>query len=105
MYEIEISSRSSAYVVHIETALNLEITPNVVLIMDSNLDLSHSLTTKLRNHSVGSIVTVSASEELKTLSGVESLLIELSNVKLARGQEIIAIGGGTVQDAVSLAAS
>jgi len=105
LYEIEVSSRSSSYEVHIETALKMEITPNFIVILDSGVDLPYSLTPKQRKELHRSTVTVVASEKLKTLAGVELILIELSKLKLARGQEIIAIGGGTVQDAVTLAAS
>jgi 3-dehydroquinate synthase len=105
MYEVEVLSQSCTYEVHIEAAQKLEIAPNVIAILDSRVDLPLSLTPKQRSELSKSTVFVLANEELKTLRGVESLLIELSTLQLARGQEIIAIGGGSVQDAVSLAAS
>lgn len=49
-------------------------------------------------------VLVRASEDEKTLAGVERALLELRRAGARRGDEIVAVGGGIVQDVATLVA-
>jgi len=52
-----------------------------------------------------SVIGLTASESAKTLSAVEELLVGMSKRGVRRGDHVVAIGGGVVQDVVTLAAS
>jgi len=72
--------------------------PNAFLVIDSFFaDL-------LGDHA-GRTVLVSAREEGKTLSGVEEIIEQLRDRGVTRGDELLGVGGGIVQDLATAAAS
>lgn len=53
----------------------------------------------------GSVMEVEATEPTKTLSGVEEIVIGMHSHGIRRDSSVMAVGGGVVQDIVTLAAS
>jgi 3-dehydroquinate synthase len=51
------------------------------------------------------LITIEAAEENKTLSTVEGVILGLRDAGTRRGDQVLALGGGVVQDVATLAAS
>ena len=51
------------------------------------------------------VVEIEASEDAKTLSGCERVLVELNRVGVRRGDVVAAVGGGSIQDVATLTSS
>jgi 3-dehydroquinate synthase len=67
-------------------------------LVDANL--KNRFTTQPKN-----VIYVEADEEKKTLSTVESLMLELSVVGMTKGDRLVVVGGGYLQDIGTLVAS
>ncbi len=50
-------------------------------------------------------ITLEINENIKTLDGASSILMELAQLGVVRGNVLVAVGGGALQDLVTLAAS
>ena len=98
MFEIPVLSKGGSYTIHISKSEE-PISVRGIAIVDSNTR-SH-----IAAYDFSSMVFIDASEEVKTLSSCESMIIKLNDLGLARSEILNAIGGGTTQDIATLVAS
>ena len=101
MRNLEVSSSKASYQIHTGREKFFNIEPHDVVICDENVKEF-----ALKKYGeLGAWIFVTASEDLKTLSGCASVMEEMAKKGVNRTSKVIAIGGGAVQDAATLIAS
>ncbi len=100
MSEFTVASASGAYAVRIEPgAVQHALVDAAVVVVDERLrhlvDADASVP----------VVAVVGSEETKTLAGCERVLVALREAGVKRGDVLLAVGGGVVQDAATFVSS
>jgi 3-dehydroquinate synthase len=98
MSTIEVKSRNGNYKIRFEDFKAIDASKFDFAVVDSNVP-SEFLPRNLL------CVFLTATEETKTLLTVDFLLAEMGKAGLTRQSQILAIGGGVIQDLVTLAAS
>ena len=98
---LQINSRSHTYEIDIrESALDgLNPSDRLFIITDERFE------EKLNVAGFKNVVTVIATEDNKTLQSVENIVIQLKNYGVRRQDQIVAVGGGIIQDLSTLTAS
>jgi 3-dehydroquinate synthase len=101
IFEIVINSSSHSYLVKIGPGQlqNLQGGDRKFVICDARFS------ELLREMGINEVVDVVAIEENKNLRTVEELLIQLQKLGMKRGDKIVAIGGGIIQDLATISAS
>lgn len=100
-FDLTIHSRTGDYTVHIGDgvfAAALDAHPDCYLIADEIFAVRLEATAERS-------LLVAAREENKTLTGGEKLIIGLRKLGAVRGDELLGVGGGIVQDLATLVAS
>jgi 3-dehydroquinate synthase len=99
--ELIIDSQSSQYKIKfVSSDDNFALDEKKFYVIDSNLISILKLNTKYSN-----IIWLDVQEEKKNLHTVEDLIIKLSEKRISKNDIICGIGGGVVQDLVTLTAS
>ncbi len=100
MSEFTVASASGAYAVRIEAgAVSETLGTAAVIVIDERLrDL-------VGEDSITPVIGVVGAEETKTLTGCERILISLKEAGVKRGDLLLAVGGGVVQDAATFVSS
>jgi 3-dehydroquinate synthase len=99
--ELTINSKSSQYKIKfVSSDDKFVLDEKKFYIIDSNLNSTLKLDTKSQN-----IILLDVQEEKKNLHTVEELIIKLSEKQISRKDVICGIGGGVVQDLVTLTSS
>jgi 3-dehydroquinate synthase len=98
MFEIPVSSKLGSYTINITSSIDPIAVPGIAIV-DSNTK-SHLVADDSAN-----LIFVEASEDIKTLTSCESVILKLNDLGLTRSDSISAIGGGTTQDLATLTAS
>ena len=101
MYKIEVKSSSHSYQVTFEAGLKSLVTDLSFFIIDRALS-SHSWVASL---DPSKVFLVEGSENIKTIEYCTDLIAMLASKGITREHRLVAIGGGSVQDAVTLTAS
>jgi len=100
MSELTVRTSEGSYVVVIDdNAMDRAIEVADVAIVDANVAQAVELPPNIPS------IEVVASEKLKTLAGCERIVLQLRALGATRGSCLLAVGGGTVQDAATFAAS
>ena len=101
MYKIDVKSSSHNYQVVFESGLNSLVTDLSFFIIDRALS-SNAWIASLDSSKV---IFVEGSEKTKTIESCTDLIAMLASKGITREHRLVAIGGGSVQDAVTLTAS
>ena len=100
MSEFDVATSRGAYRVSIGTNLVPETVASADLVL---------IDTYVHEHVLGSnsesTIAVPGNEETKTLSGCEAILKQMNALGTKRGDVLVAVGGGAIQDAATLVAS
>jgi len=100
MSELTVRTSEGSYVVVIdEDAMGRAIELADVAVVDANVAQAIRLPPNIPS------IEVVASEKLKTLAGCEHVILQLRALGVTRGSCLLAVGGGTVQDAATFTAS
>lgn len=101
LYEIDIHSSIKDYTVKIKQGIakNYIINTDHALVVDENLLSLHPWIGRRP------AISLKADEEHKTLAAVANIIKSLRDVELTRGGQLIAVGGGIIQDVATFAAS
>lgn len=100
MRELRIRTSQGTYPVRTASGSVSELATQAhTVILDENVDYC------MRDAVVTSRIVLSGSEDIKTIAGVEQLLGLMHEGGLRRGDRVAAVGGGTIQDVVTFAAS
>lgn len=100
-YNLEIASSQSTYLVTSEFDRAFTSSKKKLVICDENVELvTHELLPEY-----DSWISVEANEQLKTLDACAHLLEKMAEMGINKDYELIAVGGGAVQDAATLVAS
>lgn len=97
--ELVVRTSSGSYPVNVGCGILGDVAAEVsVLVVDERVEVA--------GVAAGTpLLAVNAGEPLKTLAGCEDLIVGMREAGLRRGDVVGAVGGGSVQDAVTLAAS
>jgi 3-dehydroquinate synthase len=97
MSKLEVVSSNFTYQISIGENLLKEISQKSIIVCDKNL--KSYIPSEFRT------IYVESSEKNKTLKTVESILNQLAEVGLRKDEEVVAIGGGLIQDLSTMAAA
>jgi 3-dehydroquinate synthase len=97
MSKLEVVSSNFTYQISIGENLLKEISQKSIIVCDKNL--KSYIPSDIRT------IYVESSEKNKTLKTVESILNQLAEIGLRKDEEIVAIGGGLIQDLSTMAAA
>jgi 3-dehydroquinate synthase len=97
MSNLRVSSQSGSYEIHLRNSDEVE-NRNGLTLVDSKVP-------KTLVGPSGSQLTLEISEQLKTLSTVERILVALKEAGTTRAGQLFAVGGGAIQDLATLSAS
>jgi 3-dehydroquinate synthase len=97
MSKLEVVSSNFTYQISIGDNLLKEISQKSIVVCDKNL--KSYIPSEIRT------IYVESSEKNKTLKTVESILNQLAEMGLRKDEEIVAIGGGLIQDLSTMAAA
>lgn len=97
MYSLDISSSNTKYNINISSNNLSKIGSDSIIIADNNLKDLFSNNSK--------VLFIESKEENKNLKTCEDLILSLSTLGLKKSDSIVAVGGGLVQDLVTLTAS
>lgn len=97
MSKLEVVSSNLTYQISIGENLLKEISQKSIIVCDKNL--KSYIPSEFRT------IYVESSEKNKTLKSVESILNQLAEMGLRKDEEIVAIGGGLIQDLSTMAAA
>jgi 3-dehydroquinate synthase len=97
MSKLEVVSSNFTYQISIGDNLLKEISQKSIVVCDKNL--KSYIPSEIRT------IYVESSEKNKTLKTVESILNQLAEIGLRKDEEIVAIGGGLIQDLSTMAAA
>ena len=98
MSELTVRSSHGDYGIRVELGASAEAQGADVALIDP-------VVLDLLPHPPDAMIPVEASEANKTLATCETVLVEMNRIGLRRGGEIVAVGGGVVQDVATLASS
>jgi 3-dehydroquinate synthase len=97
MSNLKVSSQAGSYEIHLHKFVEVD-SGNGLTVVDS----------KVPNTLVGpsaSHLTLEISEQVKTLSTVEGIILALKEAGTTRAGQLVAVGGGAIQDLATLSAS
>ena len=97
MSKLEVVSSNFTYQISIGENLLKEISQKSIVVCDKNLKIY--IPSEIRT------IYVESGEKNKTLKTVESILNQLAKMGLRKDEEIVAIGGGSIQDLSTMAAA
>lgn len=100
-YRLAVQSSNFQYVISNELSDVLLKPTRYVLICDKKVEV----TARNSFPRLTDFIFVEISENIKTLEGASTILLELAQLGVVRGDILVAVGGGALQDLVTLAAS
>lgn len=101
MSELSISSSRGSYTVTVASgSASRALSRGSVVIVDETV-----LALGVLSNVEAPTIPVAGSEQTKTLSGCEQILVEMERLGTRRGDLLVALGGGAVQDAATFVAS
>ena len=97
-YNLQISSSSGAYNIQIGSGIFKDVRKHATYLIDSVV--KPYLPTVIQN-----AIEITGTEEAKTLIGCERVILEMRNFGVRRGDSLVAVGGGVIQDVATLSTS
>lgn len=97
-FDLPIKGSAGVYNIKIGSGLVTQLDEHKVIICDEAI-------AKYLPRKTSKVVSVTASEDIKTLAGCDAVIGQLNRLGVRRGDDIIAVGGGVVQDIATLTAS
>ena len=100
MSEFKVVTSGGSYSVRIQTGAASAVVADSQLVLIDEYVQEHVLASQ-----AAATIVVPGNEDTKTLSGCEAILIKMNEAGARRGDALVAVGGGAIQDAATLVAS
>ena len=100
-YRLAVQSSGFQYVISNNLSDVFNNSTRYVVICDKKVEKTARISFPLASD----FITIEINENIKTLDGASTILMELAQLGVVRGNVIVAVGGGALQDLVTLAAS
>lgn len=100
-YRLEVQSSDFQYVISNKRSDIFSKSTRYVVICDTKIEK----TARISFPQATDFITLEINENIKTLDGASTILMELARLGVVRGNILVAVGGGALQDLVTLTAS